>query len=92
LIAVKVIPTSGNCGATLYAPQREDAKDDADLADAGSGGSRGRSLPSHGTVMLKFSKSGEFKLATANETFVTMMYYAMPRRMPTPNGLAGWVA
>ena len=45
-----------------------------------------------GTVMLKFSKSGEFKLATANETFVTMMYYAMLRRMPTPNGLAGWVA
>jgi hypothetical protein len=45
-----------------------------------------------GTVMLKFSKSGEFKLATANETFVTTMYYAMLRRMPNPNGLAGWVA
>jgi hypothetical protein len=47
---------------------------------------------SRGTVMLKFSKSGEFKQASANEALVTMLYYAMLKRMPNPSGFASWVA
>jgi hypothetical protein len=45
-----------------------------------------------GKMTFKFSKSPEFKQVSRNEVFVIMMYYAMLRQTPDPNGFASWVA
>ena len=45
-----------------------------------------------GKMTFKFSKSPEFKQASSSEVIVIMMYYAMLRQVPDPNGLTSWVA
>jgi glucose/arabinose dehydrogenase len=44
-----------------------------------------------GQVMTAFSESVEYKLAIANEVYVTMMYVGMLRRSPDPGGFSYWV-
>jgi S-formylglutathione hydrolase FrmB len=44
-----------------------------------------------GQVMVGFSESDEYKSASSNEVFVTMMYIGMLRRSPEQGGFDFWV-